>query len=68
MGLSERLASPLPALHDVAAGLLFPVRADGQVFADGGLLDNLPVDVAKQMGAQITIAVYLETQPMPQSR
>jgi NTE family protein len=45
-------------------GFFSPVRADGQVFADGGLLDNLPVDVAKEMGAQIILAVHLETQPM----
>jgi NTE family protein len=45
-------------------GFFSPVRVDGHLFADGGLLDNLPVDVAKQMGADITLAVYLETQPM----
>ena len=45
-------------------GFFSPVRVDGHLFADGGLLDNLPVDVAKQMGADITIAVYLETQAM----
>src|SRR5271170_3626857 len=45
-------------------GFFSPVHADGQVFADGGLLDNLPVDVAKEMGAQIILAVHLETQPM----
>src|SRR5271163_3872883 len=45
-------------------GFFSPVHVDGHVFADGGLLDNLPVDVAKQMGADLTVAVYLETQPM----
>ncbi len=45
-------------------GIFSPVHADGQIFADGGLLDNLPVDVAKQMGANITLAVHLETQPL----
>jgi NTE family protein len=45
-------------------GIFSPVREDGHVFADGGLLDNLPVDVAKQMGADITLAIHLETQPM----
>jgi NTE family protein len=45
-------------------GFFSPVHVDGHVFADGGLLDNLPVDVAKQMGADITLAVYLETAPM----
>jgi NTE family protein len=45
-------------------GFFSPVHVDGHLFADGGLLDNLPVDVAKEMGAEITLAVYLETQPM----
>jgi NTE family protein len=42
-------------------GIFAPVRTDNAVYADGGLLDNLPVDVAKQMGADITIAIYLQT-------
>ena len=41
-------------------GLFTPVRWDGHIFADGGLLDNLPVDVAKSMGADMTVAVHLE--------
>src|SRR5271165_4955937 len=45
-------------------GYFSPVRVDDHIFVDGGLLDNLPVDVAKQMGADITLAVYLEAQPM----
>ncbi len=45
-------------------GIFSPVHADGQIFADGGLLDNLPVDVAKQMGADLILAIHLETQPM----
>ena len=45
-------------------GVFTPVREDGHVFADGGLLDNLPVDVAKQMGADIVVAVYLDSAPM----
>ncbi len=49
-------------------GIFSPVKADGQVFADGGLLDNLPVDVAKQMGAELILAIHLETQPMSPER
>jgi NTE family protein len=37
-----------------------PVKRDGKVYADGGLLNNLPVDVVKQMGADIVIAVHLQ--------
>ena len=42
-------------------GIFSPVRWDGHIFADGGLMDNLPVDVAQSMGAELTLAVHLET-------
>ena len=38
-------------------GLFKPVERDGQVLVDGGLLDNLPADVTRQMGADVVIAV-----------
>jgi NTE family protein len=41
-------------------GIFSPVRSGNNTYADGGLLNNLPVDVAKNMGAQLTIAVYLQ--------
>src|SRR5574344_906911 len=36
-----------------------PVQMDGMTLVDGGMLNNLPVDVAKQMGADIVIAIDL---------
>ena len=45
-------------------GIFSPVRWDGHIFADGGLMDNLPVDVAQSMGADLTVAVHLETAKM----
>lgn len=45
-------------------GVFTPVRNGGNVYVDGGLLDNLPVDVAKQMGADLTIAVHLAVKPL----
>ncbi len=38
-------------------GLFKPVERDGRLLVDGGLLDNLPADVARQMGADVVIAV-----------
>jgi len=38
-------------------GLLTPLERDGQRLVDGGLLNNLPVDVTRQMGADVTLAV-----------
>lgn len=44
-------------------GLFEPV-VDGQsIYVDGGLLNNLPVDLVKAMGADVVIAVYLATDP-----
>jgi NTE family protein len=42
-------------------GIFSPVRWNGHIFADGGLMDNLPVDVVKGMGATLAVAVHLET-------
>jgi NTE family protein len=42
-------------------GIFTPVHSGKNLYADGGLLNNLPVDVAQEMGAQLTIAVYLQT-------
>jgi NTE family protein len=40
-------------------GILPPVIRDDLVLADGGILNNLPVDVAQRYGAQRVIAVEL---------
>lgn len=45
-------------------GFFTPVKDQGRIYVDGGLLDNLPTDVAKDMGADITIAVHLEAPPL----
>jgi NTE family protein len=45
-------------------GIFTPVRANDTVYVDGGLLDNMPVDVAKQMGAGLTIAVFLQSKQL----
>ena len=40
-----------------APGVLAPVDIDGRLLVDGGLVDNLPVDLAREMGVDIVIAV-----------
>lgn len=40
-----------------------PIVIDGHVYTDGGAVDNLPVDIAKRAGADVVIAVYLNTGP-----
>lgn len=38
-----------------------PVEIDGRLLVDGGLSRNLPVDVARSLGAQVVIAVNIGT-------
>jgi NTE family protein len=38
-------------------GVFRPYEIDGRRVVDGGIVDNMPVDVARQMGADIVIAV-----------
>ncbi|MCK4489441.1 MAG: patatin-like phospholipase family protein [Anaerolineales bacterium] len=38
-------------------GLLAPAERNGQRLVDGGLLNNLPVDVVQSMGADVTLGV-----------
>src|SRR5215471_17991305 len=41
-------------------GIFSPVRYQGHVYVDGGLLNNFPVSVAKEMGADIILGIHLE--------
>ncbi len=42
-------------------GVFTPVEREGKILADGGLVNNIPTDIAKQMGAGIIIAVDIGT-------
>jgi len=48
-------------------GVFKPVEIRGDKLVDGGMMNNLPVDVARQMGANIVIAVDLQ-QDKPRNR
>jgi NTE family protein len=41
-------------------GIFTPVRSGDHLYADGGLLNNIPIDVAKEMGADVVIGIHLE--------
>ncbi len=45
-------------------GIFTPVRTKDAIYADGGLLQNIPVEVAKQMGADFTLAIHLAEAPL----
>lgn len=38
-------------------GVVEPVKIDGELLVDGGIANNMPIDVAKAMGADIVIAI-----------
>jgi len=42
-------------------GVFAPLRVNGRPRVDGGLVRNLPVDIARQLGADIVIAVNVGT-------
>lgn len=46
-------------------GLFKPIRVDSLVLLDGGLINNLPVDVARSMGADYVIAIDLTQNKHP---
>lgn len=38
-------------------GVLAPVKHEGRLLVDGGMANNLPIDIVKDMGADIVIAI-----------
>ena len=47
-----------------APGVFAPVEVDGRLLVDGGIVENLPVDVVKSMGVDIVIAVDVGFRPV----
>jgi NTE family protein len=45
-------------------GILAPVEADGRLLVDGGIIDNLPVEAARSLGAERLIAIDIGTPPL----
>ena len=45
-------------------GALSPVEIDGRLLVDGGIANNLPIDEARKLCADVIIAVNISTPPM----
>jgi NTE family protein len=45
-------------------GVFAPVEIDGRILGDGAMMRNLPVDVARELCADVVIAVWLDS-PQP---
>lgn len=56
---SGDLAAAIRASMSVPA-ILAPVEVDGRLLVDGGITGNLPVDVMRQLGVDVIIAVDVE--------
>jgi NTE family protein len=54
LGQSMRASMSIPSIFA-------PMEMDGRLLVDGGVSNNLPVDVARDMGAEIIIAVDIST-------
>jgi NTE family protein len=57
LGLALRSTMSLP-------GIFSPVYDDGHIYVDGGLLNNIPVRVARDMGADTVLGIHLQTAPL----
>lgn len=55
-GMAVRASSSIP-------GIFQPVQIHGQDYVDGGLVSPVPVNVAREMGADIVIAVDVSRKP-----
>ena len=51
-----------------APGVFAPVPRDGQLLVDGGLSDNVPIDIARAMGVNVLIVVDVSYPLRPPSR
>jgi NTE family protein len=74
LGTGERHVFKGGALDEVmrasmsVPGLFSPMRIDGAVYVDGGLVENLPLRAAREMGADIVIAVNVGTPLTPENQ
>jgi NTE family protein len=53
LGYALQASSAVPGLRE-------PVQIGDQLFVDGGVVDNIPVDIARAMGGDIVIAVDVD--------
>lgn len=58
VGAAVRASSAVPAVFQ-------PVRINGHEYVDGGLVSPVPVRYARQMGAEMVVAVDISTPPDP---
>ncbi|MDX1569966.1 MAG: patatin-like phospholipase family protein, partial [Xanthomonadales bacterium] len=60
LGMAMRASMAVPAVFE-------PVRIDGKELIDGGIANNLPISVTREMGADVVIAVNVGSGYLDQS-
>lgn len=61
--LTEGRVAPAVRASCSVPGIVTPVEIDGRLLVDGGIVNNLPISVARSLGADVVIAVGLGTPP-----
>lgn len=61
LGQAVRASSAVPAVFQ-------PVEITGRLYVDGGLVAPVPVRYARQMGAEVVIAIDISTPPNPHTK
>ena len=56
IGLAMRSSMSLPEIFA-------PIRDGDRIYVDGSLVDNLPTDLAREMGPDVVIAIHLQVAP-----
>ncbi len=51
-----------------APGVFAPVEREGRLLVDGGIADNVPIDIARAMGVDVIIAVDVGAPLLPRSK
>ncbi len=68
VAMNEGEVAPAVRASCSVPGIFTPYRRHGRLLVDGGVVDNLPVQAARAMGAEYVIAVDLLPAPSPQRR
>lgn len=66
--MNEGPVAPAVRASCSVPGIFTPARRNGRLLVDGGVINNLPVQVVRQMGAEYVIAVDLLPAPGKLSR
>jgi len=60
--LREGEVAPAVMASSAMAGIYMPVRVDGRMLMDGGIIEDVPVSPLRPMGANVVVAVNLSAE------